>query len=323
MKYIERATEVFDIEMDAMSCVRNQLGTDFERAVDLLLQALADGGKIILTGIGKNIPIGQKIAATLSSTGAPAFLLHPTEALHGDIGIVSEKDVIIAMSYSGETDELLELLPSLKRLGVRIIALTGVPESALGRLSDVTISVQVPREACPFNMAPTASTTVTLAVGDALAMVLLDTRGFHKEDFARLHPGGSIGRTLLLKARDIMRSGDRIALVPPTSSIKDTVLAMTRARAGSVAVVNASNQLLGIFTDGDLRRHVTNQVNIEQITVADYMTTDPITVNEDHLAVEVLTIYEKHNIDDLVVLDPDRHVVGIIDIQDLPKLKLL
>ena len=154
MKYIERATEVFDIEMDAMSCVRNQLGTDFERAVDLLLQALADGGKIILTGIGKNIPIGQKIAATLSSTGAPAFLLHPTEALHGDIGIVSEKDVIIAMSYSGETDELLELLPSLKRLGVRIIALTGVPESALGRLSDVTISVQVPREACPFNMAP-------------------------------------------------------------------------------------------------------------------------------------------------------------------------
>lgn len=323
MKYAEKAKEIFNVEIEAMQKVRDSIGLEFGRAVELILKALDAGGKIIVTGIGKNLPIGHKMAATLSSTGSPAVVLHPIEALHGDIGIVCPNDVVIAMSYSGETEELLGLLPNLKRIGVRIIALTGVPDSSLAHYSDETIPVTIDREACPFNMAPTSSTTTTLAIGDALAMVLLDARGFRKEDFARLHPGGAIGRTLLLKARDIMRSGDRLACVPQDASLKEAVLAMTRARAGSVAVVDAERRLLGIFTDGDLRRHVTDEVHIDQARVADYMTRNPITVREDHLAVEVLHLYEAHNIDDLVVLDEQRRVAGVIDIQDLPKLKIM
>lgn len=323
MKYAEKAKEVFTIEMEAMQKVRDSIGLEFGRAVELILQALAAGGKIIITGIGKNLPIGHKIAATLSSTGSPAVVLHPIEALHGDIGVVCPNDVVIAISYSGETEELLGLFPSLKRIGVRIIALTGVPDSSLARYSDETIPVTVDREACPFNMAPTSSTTTTLAIGDALAIVLLEARGFRKEDFARLHPGGAIGRTLLLKARDIMRSGDRLACVPQDASLKEAVLAMTRSRAGSVAVIDNERRLLGIFTDGDLRRHVTDEVHIDQARVSDYMTRNPITVGEDHLAVEVLHLYEAHNIDDLVVLDSERRVAGVIDIQDLPKLKIM
>ena len=323
MKYAERARDVFNTEIEAMRSVCDAIGLEFGRSVELILKSLESGGKIVITGIGKNLPIGQKMAATLSSTGSPAIVLHPIEALHGDLGVVCPNDVVIAMSYSGETEELLGLLPSLKRIGVHMIALTGVPESSLARYCDETIPVTIPREACPFNMAPTSSTTTALAMGDALAIVLLEARGFRKEDFARLHPGGSIGRTLLLKARDIMRTGERVACVPQDASVKDAVLAMTRARAGSVAVVDGDQHLLGIFTDGDLRRHVTDEVHIDRASVADYMTRDPFTVREDHLAVEVLHIYEAHNIDDLVVLDAEKHVLGVIDIQDLPKLKIM
>lgn len=306
-----------------MQKVRDGLGEEFDRAVELILRCQGAGGKIVVTGIGKNLPIGKKIAATLSSTGSAAVVLHPIEAQHGDIGVVCEQDVVIAMSYSGETEELLGLLPSLKRLKVKIIALTGVRDSTLGRYSDEIIPVTVEREACPFNIAPTSSTTTALAVGDALAMVLLEARGFRKEDFARLHPGGSIGRTLLLKAADIMRRGERVARVAEEASVQQAVLAMTRARAGSVAVVDEDSRLLGIFTDGDLRRHVTAGDSMEETPVSRYMSRDPITVTADHLAVEVLSIYENHNIDDLVVLDAEKRVVGVIDIQDLPKVKLL
>lgn len=323
MKYAEKAKEVFNIEIAAMQKVRDGLGEEFDRAVELILRCQGAGGKIVVTGIGKNLPIGKKIAATLSSTGSAAVVLHPIEAQHGDIGVVCEQDVVIAMSYSGETEELLGLLPSLKRLKVKIIALTGVRDSTLGRYSDEIIPVTVEREACPFNIAPTSSTTTALAVGDALAMVLLEARGFRKEDFARLHPGGSIGRTLLLKAADIMRRGERVARVAEEASVQQAVLAMTRARAGSVAVVDEDSRLLGIFTDGDLRRHVTAGDSMEETPVSRYMSRDPITVTADHLAVEVLSIYENHNIDDLVVLDAEKRVVGVIDIQDLPKVKLL
>jgi arabinose-5-phosphate isomerase len=323
LKYAEKAKEVFNIEIAAMQKVRDGLGEEFDRAVELILRCQGAGGKIVVTGIGKNLPIGKKIAATLSSTGSAAVVLHPIEAQHGDIGVVCEQDVVIAMSYSGETEELLGLLPSLKRLKVKIIALTGVRDSTLGRYSDEIIPVTVEREACPFNIAPTSSTTTALAVGDALAMVLLEARGFRKEDFARLHPGGSIGRTLLLKAADIMRRGERVARVAEEASVQQAVLAMTRARAGSVAVVDEDSRLLGIFTDGDLRRHVTAGDSMEETPVSRYMSRDPITVTADHLAVEVLSIYENHNIDDLVVLDAEKRVVGVIDIQDLPKVKLL
>ncbi len=323
MKYAQRAKEIMAIEIAEMRRARAALGREFGQAVRRLLRQLKAGGKIVITGVGKNMPIGQKMAATFTSTGAPAVWLHPLEALHGDLGLLQKNDVLLALSFSGETEELISLLLYAKRLGVPIVALTGRRDSSLAQQSDTVIPVAVAREACPFNMAPTASTTATLAVGDALAMVLLEARGFRKEDFARLHPGGAIGRTLLLKAADIMRRGDRVAWVPRAATVKDAVLAMTRARAGSVAVLAAGRRVAGIFTDGDLRRHVTSDKHIATTPVVEYMTPDPITVQADELAEDVLAIYEQHNIDDLIVVDRRGRLAGMIDIQDLPKLKIL
>lgn len=323
MKRIQRAKDVISIEISALEAMKDRIDESFVAAVKLMQERLAAQGKIVVTGIGKNIPIGKKIAATLSSTGAPAVVLHPIEALHGDLGMVAPADVVIAMSYSGETEELLNLLPCLRRIGVKIIALTGVVDSSLGTLSDVALDISVEREACPFNMAPTSSTTATLAMGDALAVVLLESRGFRKEDYALLHPGGSIGRTLLLKAGDIMRSKDRMALVGAQTTIKEAVFAMTGARSGSVIIIDEEERLLGILTDGDLRRLINNNVDLSSATVFEHMTQHPITVVEDHLAVEVLRIFEKHNIDDLAVLNSTGKVCGMIDIQDLPKMKIL
>ncbi|HIE11622.1 MAG TPA: KpsF/GutQ family sugar-phosphate isomerase, partial [Kiritimatiellae bacterium] len=246
--YLDRAREVFDIETEALARVRDRLGEEFSRTVTLMLEALSRGGKIIITGIGKNLPVGQKIAATLTSTGAPAVFLHPLEAMHGDLGIVARGDVVLALSYTGETEELATLLPILKRSGARIVAVTGNPQSTLASHSDLVLDVRVDREACPFNMAPTASTTAILALGDALAMVLLEARGFRREDYALLHPGGAIGRTLLLRAADIMRTGERLARVKVGTTVKEAILAMTSARAGSVAVTDHQGRLRGIFT---------------------------------------------------------------------------
>ncbi|RKX30181.1 MAG: KpsF/GutQ family sugar-phosphate isomerase [Verrucomicrobia bacterium] len=321
--YLDRAREVFDIEIEALERVRDRLGEEFSRAVNLMLEALSRGGKIIITGIGKNLPVGQKIAATLTSTGAPAVFLHPLEAMHGDLGIVADGDVVLALSYTGETEELATLLPILKRSGAHIIAVTGNPGSTLASHSDLVLNVRVDREACPFNMAPTASTTATLALCDALAMVLLEARGFRKEDYALLHPGGAIGRTLLLRAADIMRTGDRLACVKVGTTVKEAILAMTSARAGSVAVTDKEGKLLGIFTDGDLRRHLTDNSNLTERRIEEVMTPDPVAVSRDALAVEVLSVYETHDIDDLIVVDGDNRVVGMIDIQDLPKFKIL
>lgn len=321
--HLKRAVEVLQIEIEGLQHVKERLGSEFSEAVQLLLQTLAAGGKIIITGVGKNLPVGQKIAATLTSTGAPAFVLHPLEAMHGDLGIVSRGDAVLAMSYTGETEELASLLPILKRAGARIIALTGNRNSTLATHSDIVLDIKVPREACPFNMAPTASTTAALALGDALAMVLLEARGFRKEDYALLHPGGAIGRTLLLRASDIMRTGERLARVTLGTSVKDAILAMTSARAGSVAIVDQDGKLAGIFTDGDLRRHLTASPDLIHRRIEEVMTPNPVTVNAAALAVEVLSIYETHNIDDLIVVDEQNRVVGMIDIQDLPKFKIL
>jgi len=323
VKYSDRAREILDLEAEGLRRVRDNLGPEFEHAVEILLATLRNGGKIVVTGIGKSLHIGQKIAATLTSTGTPAVVLHPLEAMHGDLGILNHRDAVIALSYSGETEELLNLLPILKRRELPIIALTGNPDSTLAAHCDVVIAVTIEREACPFNMAPTTSTTATLAVGDALAIVLLEARGFTREDYALLHPGGAIGRTLLLRAADIMRTGERLARVSGEARVKDAVLAMTSARAGSVAVVDENDRLLGIFTDGDLRRHVTRSDDITSKRVADVMTRNPVTIRSDHLAVDVLALYEKHAIDDLIVVDDENRVVGIIDIQDLPKLKIM
>ncbi len=323
VSYVDRAREVFDVEMDGLARVRDSLGVGFDEAVLALLAAMDRRGKVVVTGMGKSLHVGLKLAATFTSTGTPATTLHPSEAMHGDLGIVQPADVVLALSYSGSSDELLSLLPLIKRLGVPIIGMTGVRESPLGQVSDILLPVTIEREACPFNMAPTTSTTAMLAMGDALAMVLLEARGFHREDYAKLHPGGSIGRSLLVRVQDIMRKGERLALVPEGATIEQAVLAMTAARSGSVAIVDGANRLMGIFTDGDLRRHFSEFSKIGDWAIDDVMTRHPITVSCDALAVDVLRLFESHHIDDLAVVDAEGMVVGMVDIQDLPKLKIL
>jgi arabinose-5-phosphate isomerase len=319
----ERAREILDVEIAGLQKVREQLGDAFERAVEICLTCLSQGGKIVVTGIGKNLPIAEKIAATLASTGSTSVVLNPAQAMHGDLGIVSPGDALLALSYSGESQEILDLMPAVRRVKVQVIALVGVLDSALAKLSDIAVPVTVEREACPFNMAPTASTTATLALGDALAMVLLEARGFDRNDYAKLHPGGAIGRTLLLRVADIMRKDERLAVVRETATVQDAVLAMTEARSGSAAIVDSERRLLGIFTDGDLRRHIAGKPGILALPVRDLMTPRPVSVRSNALAAEVLRVFEEHNIDDLPVVDEQGRLRGSVDIQDLPKFKIL
>ncbi|HNX53584.1 MAG TPA: KpsF/GutQ family sugar-phosphate isomerase, partial [Pontiellaceae bacterium] len=323
MNFQKRAKEIMDVEIAGMEKVRDSINGNFSTAIEWILATIKNGGKVVVTGVGKNFHIGQKMVATFNSTGTPAALLHPIEAMHGDFGLVGEKDIVLALSYSGGSDELLALLPALKRRGLKIIGMTGDETSPLGQQSDLVLPVTVDKEACPFGMAPTTSTTVTLALGDALAIVLLEARGFKKEDYAKLHPGGAIGRTLLLKVSDVMRTKDRLAKVQSGAKVKEAVLAMTGARSGCVAVVDATEKLLGIFTDGDLRRHLIETPDITEVSIDSVMTRNPITLKADQLAVDILKIYEEKNIDDLMVVDDAGHIVGAVDIQDLPKLKIL
>lgn len=312
-----------DTEIAGIRKAQQNLGPEFNSAVRLLLESLRHGHKIVVTGVGKSLHIAEKISATLASTGATSVVLSPSQAVHGDLGILTPGDVVIAISYSGESDELLTLIPSLKRNATHIIALTGTPGSRLTQFSEVVLNASVDKEACPFNMAPTASTTATMAVGDAIAMVLLEARGFRKEDYAKLHPGGAIGRTLLLRVSDIMRTGERVAVVAKDATVKDAIFAMTQARSGSAAVVGRGNRLEGIVTDGDLRRHMTTDRNLISRQVDKIMTRSPITISHDQLAVHVLRLFEERNIDDVLVVDRKNRLVGAIDIQDLPKLKIL
>lgn len=323
VNYIKRAREVIDIEARSLSKARRTLGKEFNSAIELIMERLAAGGKIVVTGIGKNLHIAEKLSATLASTGSTSVAINPAQAMHGDLGILGKNDVLLCLSYSGESDELTALLPAVRRLGVKVVSLTGNTRSSLARHSDVVVTTRIEREACPFNMAPTSSTTVALAIGDAIAMVLLDARGFRREDYAKLHPGGAIGRALLMKVSDIMRSGNRLARVPATAKVKDALVAMTRARSGSAAVVDSGNRLLGIFTDGDLRRNLPKYADILNRPVKSLMTVSPITVTADKLAVDALHIFEEHNIDDLLVVDRSRKLLGAVDIQDLPKFKIL
>jgi len=323
MNYTKRAQEVIEMEMEGLEGVRDGLGKSFEAAVKLMLDSLAAGGKIVVTGIGKSLHIAQKVSATLASTGSTSVVLNPAQAMHGDLGILSGGDVLLVLSYSGESEELLGLIPIVKRLNVGSVAVTASAESSLGSLADIVIPVPVKREACPFNMAPTTSTTAALALGDALAMVLLEARGFNKEEYAKLHPGGAIGRALLLRVSDMMRTGDRFAVVHESDKVQDALVAMTKARAGSAGVVDKNGKALGIFTDGDLRRHLSADADLLEMSVKEVMTASPVTVKSDALAVDVLRVYEEHNIDDVLVVDGDGYLVGAVDIQDLPKLKIM
>ena len=317
------AKQVLDIELAGLRAVRAQLDAQFTRAVETLAEALSRRNKLVVVGIGKSGNIGQKMAATFNSTGATSVLLDPANALHGDIGLLDDGDVVLALSYSGESEELINLIGAVKRFPVQIIALTGAPKSTLAKFSDVVLNARVPKEACPFNLAPTASTTAMLALSDALAMALLQARGFKKKDFAKYHPSGAIGRALLLHARDIMRTEKRFATAPRTASVREALLVMTHAKCGSVCVLGSTGKLVGVFTDGDLRRHMTKVGDaVLQLPLAKVMTAKPTTLREDALAVEALKIFNARKIDDLIVVNAQRKPVGLIDSQDLPKLKL-
>jgi len=323
MDHLAKARQVLNIEIAALKAVRQQLDASFPEAVQTLVDTLRQRGKIVVVGIGKSGNIGQKIAATLTSTGSTSVFLHGVDAMHGDLGIVSDGDAILALSYSGESEELLNLLGALKRFSVKIISMTGAPKSSLARYSDTVLKAKVPREACPFNLAPTASTTAMLALGDALAMTLLQARGFKKKDYARHHPSGAIGRALLMKVRDIMRADDRNAVAPHTLSVKEALLLMCQAKSGSVSIVNSRGKLCGVFTDGDLRRHTASDKEILAEPLSAVMTRHPVCIRDEALAVEALKIFNQRNIDDLIVVNSRREPVGLIDLQDLPKLKLM
>lgn len=323
MSHVAKAREVFDIETAALRAVRAQLDANFDRAVEVIVETLRQRGKLIVVGVGKSGHIGQKVAATLTSTGSTSVVLHSVDALHGDLGLVSDGDAVLALSYSGESDELLNLLPALKRFAVKLIAITGAVRSTLARHSDVVLNVRVPQEACPFNLAPTASTTAMLVLGDALAMAVLQARGFKRSDFAKYHPAGAIGRALLARVSDIMRRGPRNAVAPQTLTVKEGLLTMTRAKSGSLSVVNARGKLVGVFTDGDFRRRMATDADLLRKPLSAVMTRTPVCIREDALAVEALQMFNQRDIDDLIVVNARHEPVGLVDSQDLPKLKLM
>jgi len=323
MDYLARARSVIEIEIEGLNRMAGRLDNSLIVAVKMLQSTLDERGKIVVIGVGKSGNIGLKIAATLNSTGATAVVLDSQNALHGDLGLVSDGDVVIALSYSGETRELLDLLPFIKRFDVKIIALTGKPNSTLSRLSEVTLDTSVEREACPLNLAPTSSSTAMLVMGDALAMVLLECRGFTEADFARFHPGGSLGRALLTRVSDIMRADAELPTVAEGADVFAALDVMNRARAGACLILKSNGGLAGIFTHGDFARSFRNDPLLGEKPVAALMTRQPITVQADALAVEVLKTIGENRIDDIVVLDDGGRPVGLIDTQDLARLKIV
>lgn len=321
--FIEYARRVLDDEIEGLVQTRDGVDGAFASAVLRVLDVLGNGGKIVVTGVGKNLHIAEKISATLASTGSTSVVLNPVQAMHGDLGMLASADIVLALSFSGESEELIALIPAVKRLGVPVIAMTGKKDSTLARLSDELLHVPVLKEACPFNMAPTTSTTATLALGDAFALVLMKERRFGKNDFALRHPAGAIGKALLYKVSDIMRTGDKIAVLRKTATVQDAVVEMTRVKAGSACITDESGKLAGIFTDGDLRRRLADGIDVLNRCICDVMTENPVSVQDDALAVEVLRVFEKYKIDDLPVVDSTGCLAGYVDIQDLPRMKIL
>ena len=310
---IALARKVLQTEAAAILALVDRLDERFERAVRLLLECR---GRVIVTGMGKSGIVCRKIAATLSSTGTPAFFLHPAEATHGDLGVIQGDDVVVALSYSGETDELLRLLETIKRLGARLIAITGNCSSTLGQAADVTLDCQVSEEACPLNLVPTASTTAALALGDALAMTVLVAKGFRQEDFANLHPGGKLGKRLM-RVEQLMTSGDAVPVVRPTTRMPEVVYEMSRKGLGMTCVVDDHDHLIGIVTDGDLRRHMAAAPNLLERTAADVMTRNPVTIDRGVLAAEALHILEQRKITAIVIVTPAGRLEGVVHLHDL------
>lgn len=323
MNYPDQARRIIRLEIEELERLHERVGDRFTQAIELLLSCLKACGKIIVCGVGKSGNIGRKLAATLNSTGATTVCLDVGDALHGDLGVIDPGDLALMLSYSGETTELVDLLPHIKRLGLPIIAITGGVGSTLARHADCVLDVQVQQEACPLNLAPTSSTTAMLVLCDALAMVLLEARGFKAEDFAKLHPGGSLGRALLTRVVDVMRSGDQLAMIAPESTVTAALEAMTKARSGAAIVVDGEGKLLGVFTHGDFVRAFQKDHAISGLPVSQFMTRNPISIQSDKLAAEVLVTLEKVRVDDLVVLDAEGRPVGMVDTQDLTRLHLV
>jgi arabinose-5-phosphate isomerase len=311
---IEQAREVLSVEIEGIEAVRDRLGEEFERAVTLVMDCPS---RLVITGIGKSGIIGQKISATLNSTGTPSFFLHPVEAMHGDLGMVSSSDVILAISYSGETLELNSLLANLKGRAVRIIAMTGNPGSTMASCADAVLNVSVPREACPLGLAPTTSTTATLALGDALAVSLLKRKQFKAEDFRRNHPGGSLGERLKVAVEEVMLTGEKIPLVRDTATVSEAVEELNDKNLGAVLIVNNEHVLQGIITDGDVRRFVLLKKGIDQLELGNVMTVAPVTINSGLLAADALSIMQRHEVTTLPVVDDTNRLQGLLHLHEL------
>ena len=305
---------VLQTEAASIDALIERISEDFDRACELILSC---NGRVVVTGMGKSGHIGNKIAATLASTGTPAFFMHPGEASHGDLGMITEQDCVIALSNSGETGEITTLLPLIKRLQVPLIALTGNPRSTLAEMAEVHLDVSVEKEACPLGLAPTSSTTAALAMGDALAIAVLDARGFTEEDFARSHPGGSLGRRLLLRVRDIMHSGDAVPVVPIDASLKQALLEISNKGLGMTAIADPQGRLAGIYTDGDLRRTLEGDTDIHSARVRDHMTAGCVTIGPDEIASAALTLMDEKRINALLVVDEKGHILGALNMHDL------
>ncbi|MCX6640159.1 MAG: KpsF/GutQ family sugar-phosphate isomerase [bacterium] len=314
---LDECRRVIQIEAQAINALTSRLGENVTKALDLMEACNKRNGHVILTGMGKSGLVARKIAATLSSTGTPSLYLHPVEAIHGDVGVVSPYDLAIVISKSGRTDELSTLLPAFRLLGIPVIGLLGDPKSPLAERCDLVIDVSVAEEACPWDLAPTASTTAALVMGDVLAIALLHKRGFTKEDFALLHPGGTLGRRLLLKVDSVMRKGDEIPKVPLHASLKELIVEMTSKRLGATCVVDDNGRLLGIITDGDLRRLLEREADLSKITAADCLTLNPKTIHPETIATRAIHLMESHNITQLIVLNEMSELVGIVHLHDL------
>ena len=317
---IELAREVLAIEAAAISGLIAKLDQSFQHAVDLILNCR---GRVTVSGIGKSGHIARKIASTMASTGTPAYFVHPAEASHGDLGMVTRDDVFIALSNSGESAELLAIVPLIKRQGAKLIALTGKPDSSLAQEADVHLYAGAEKEACPLNLAPTASTTAALALGDALALALMQAKGFSRDEFALSHPGGTLGRKLLTHVRDVMRTGENAPHIPDTAMLSDAILEMSRGRMGITAILDRNQQVIGIFTDGDLRRTLQKGVDLHATPIASVMTRGPRTIGPDKLAAEAVQIMEQHKVNQLLVVDAERRLLGALNMHDLFRAKVI
>ena len=322
------ARKVFEVEIGGLEKTRDSLGDAFVATVRRMVDTLEADGLVVVTGVGKSLHVAEKMSAVFASTGTRSIVLNPVQAMHGDLGMTSPRDMLIALSFSGESEEVVKLVPAIRRHGLKVVAVTGNPDSTLARASDLTLPIPCGAEACPFGMAPTNSATATMAMGDALAMAMVEARKFTVEEYAGNHPAGAIGRALTLKASDVMRRGGDFAKVPPSATVLQSLMAMTRAKAGSAVVADCDGRLAGIFTDGDFRRMVAERSSEDVAStlsaeVSKVMTKSPMSIRDTAYAAEIVKVFERRRIDDLPVVDEAGRVVGLVDIQDLPKMKVI